>query len=635
LSHADRSLGTRGRLCLVGLVGLIAALGLCLMPGAAAAKKGKKDRVKVIDQNLYIGGSLDAVVAQATASHTDGVADAAGTLINNVNANDFNLRAQNIASFVKKKKVDLLGLQEAALWRLQIPTDGGGPSAANPNAALATTPLIDYIDTLLGALNKKALSKKGCKKFHQKHPNKQCYRGYKLASARVGADAEQPTDLDHNNGPDGKTYDVTQSATAPCPGTPMGAPNGPGCWLQGNDDVGVKFGEPPAAQCADNKDNDGDGLIDYGPPAGGHETSGPAAGGTAGLNPANSGPNWDCESRADNSETDVVPGPPSPGGGGTTDPSGLPQDANFDHHANAGHFGTADDATPPCGYVGPGCPTGAAYDGGGQGLDASGIADCNPSVPGPQDTSPDAGPALGAGGTWPFSGYDGDEDPGHAGSQVPVCLFHGVDADARLTNQDAIIARKGAGVKTSNPASGNYKNQVVLSAFGGASQLSFNRGWTSVDAKVRGKNKVHFVDTHLEDLENGTVREDQASELIAPGGPATLPNTVLVGDLNSDPSIQPGPDLVNDAAESNIAINRLTMAGFGFLSQTGPTFGHGQILNNPGDNTLTKRIDYVLTNSASIGSAGTTVLNRFSGLWQSDHVGVLTSLKVPGGKKKK
>ena len=61
----------------------------------------------------------------------------------------------------------------------------------------------------------------------------------------------------------------------------------------------------------------------------------------------------------------------------------------------------------------------------------------------------------------------------------------------------------------------------------------------ATDAKVRGSDSFHFVNTHLEAFDPAalvpSIRALQAGELVAPGGPATssLP-VVLVGDLNSD-----------------------------------------------------------------------------------------------------
>jgi endonuclease/exonuclease/phosphatase family metal-dependent hydrolase len=517
----------------VGLAALVAALGLCLMPGVANAKK---DRVKVMTQNLYLGSDLNRAVRQGLASHTDGLADEAGTIVNNVNTNDFAVRARAISKFIQKNKADLVGLQEAALWRLQTPSDGGGPSAANPNAQQASTPLIDYTDTLLAALNKKALSKKECKAFHEKHPGKQCYRGYTLVRSQQEANVEQPADVDHNNGPDGQTFDITTTSGA----------SDIGKWLLGNDDTGVEFAEPPSG------------------------------------------------------------------------PGQFPTDANFD---------TSDSGNTPD-------PPGE---------NGSPGTDCGDTLlPTLVDNNPAAGPAFGdptTGGPWPFDGYDRDINPTEHGVQTPVCLFHGIDADARLTMHDAIIARKGAGVKTRNATSGNYSAPDTLSVNVFGSPLFFLRGWVAADASVRGK-KFHIVDTHLESESNASFREDQASELIAPGGPATAPKTVLLGDLNSDPSVAPVnlPDGDND---SNIAYNRIAAAGFKSLTGPAPTAGlnsatgHTEILNNPGATNLTRRIDHILTNSASINVTHSQLLDRFvNGLWQSDHAGVLSVLKVPGGKKK-
>ena len=103
--------------------------------------------------------------------------------------------------------------------------------------------------------------------------------------------------------------------------------------------------------------------------------------------------------------------------------------------------------------------------------------------------------------------------------------------------RDVILARRGSGVQTSNPTSGNFKTLLAVPILG--QPLTIKRGWTATDAKVRGSGWFHFVNTHLEAFDPAalvpSIRAQQAGELVAPGGPATssLP-VVLVGDLNSD-----------------------------------------------------------------------------------------------------
>jgi endonuclease/exonuclease/phosphatase family metal-dependent hydrolase len=213
-------------------------------------------------------------------------------------------------------------------------------------------------------------------------------------------------------------------------------------------------------------------------------------------------------------------------------------------------------------------------------------------------------------------------------------MFHGIDGDNRLTMRDAILVRKGAGIKTSNVTSGNFSpaSTFALTVFG--QPLSFTRGWTAADVNVRGK-KFRLVNTHLESESVGSVREDQASELIASGGPATANPTVLIGDLNSDPAREP-TNLPNGDGGSKIAYDRLAAAGFRSLTGPAPTGGHGELLNDLSNLLTDGRIDHILTNSAAITMRSSLVLDgQGGGLWASDHGGVLSRLSVPGGKKKK
>ena len=68
---------------------------------------------------------------------------------------------------------------------------------------------------------------------------------------------------------------------------------------------------------------------------------------------------------------------------------------------------------------------------------------------------------------------------------------------------------------------------------GGAIPIDVERGWVSVDATVK-KSSFHFVNTHLEAFGDPAIREAQARELFAPGGPlVTDQQLIFVGDINS------------------------------------------------------------------------------------------------------
>ena len=547
--------GRRGRL---GLSLLIAALALCVLPGVADAKK-KTDKIGVATFNLYLGSDLGPATQAILGSRTDLFADRVGEVFREIGANDFNTRAKNISKQIQKKKVDLLGLQEVALWKVQIPTDASG---FNPAAQRATTPVIDYLDTLLEELNEKAKTKKECKEERQdanqtpgeKDDNKaaRCYMGYKAVSVQQEADLEFLGDFDNNPGPDGQTCDLTSGL---CPPPPNNS------WALGNDDTGVTLGEPrPVRQCADGIDNDGDTNIDW---------------------PADA----QCSGNLDGVEAVA----------GFQNTAAFPQDANFDSHGAAA------------------VPNNPSPDGPGVGTDPVGVTDC----PDNKTTGNSGGPFAGT--AWA------------AGTQ-PVCLFHGIDGDLSLTMRDVILARVGNGVKTTNPRSNNFSNTfaVTIPATGG--QIKFNRGWTAVDAKVRGK-KFTLVNTHLESENNGSVREDQATELVAPGGPASGPNTVLVGDLNSDPNRAP-VNLPNGDSGSSIAINRVLAAGYRLLAEVPgtATASHGDVsdvINNQSDTIGEGWIDHILTNGEDIERKGKTkLLDKFKdGLWSSDHAGVYVGIK--------
>ncbi len=216
-------------------------------------------------------------------------------------------------------------------------------------------------------------------------------------------------------------------------------------------------------------------------------------------------------------------------------------------------------------------------------------------------------------------------------SYEPVSVFSGTDIelpaglpptlDVRFTDRVALLARtdeKTADLKLSNAQSGAYQTALTITTAAG--QITAPRGWASVDAKIRGRS-FRFLTTHLEAF-SPLVRNPQAAQLLAGPAATDLP-VVAVGDFNSGP----GGDLG--------AYGILLAGGFAdaWPGGPGPTCCHATDLHNPSP-TLTKRIDLVLTTggfeTVSADVVGEEPADRTaSGLWPSDHAGVVATLRLP------
>ena len=181
-------------------------------------------------------------------------------------------------------------------------------------------------------------------------------------------------------------------------------------------------------------------------------------------------------------------------------------------------------------------------------------------------------------------------------------------------------------LKLSNAQAGNFVATCTIPASATLPAIPLRRGWVAVDAKIRGKS-FRFISTHLDGdcLPYTGFQQAQAAEVL--GGPAAtdLP-VVLVGDLNS-----PGDG-------SGVTYNNLIVAGFGdaaVLGGVGGTFTCCQaddILNPV--SILDRRIDVVLFRSG-FTVLGTEIVGELpsdrtpSGLWPSDHAGVVSRLRLP------
>jgi hypothetical protein len=203
------------------------------------------------------------------------------------------------------------------------------------------------------------------------------------------------------------------------------------------------------------------------------------------------------------------------------------------------------------------------------------------------------------------------------------------DNYVRLTDFDAVLARND--VETSNEEAWHYTDFYFT---GPPLFVSILRGYIAVDAVV-GKKTYRFVNTHLEPFDPD-VKMDQAEELMGRLAGETLP-IILVGDLNAE-----APDDVvyeyivneNDYVDS---WTRNKVQG----NKIGNTSGYESTLDDPYD-TLEKRIDFILVKShvwagdyQDIGPVIAFVVGDQrkdmtpSGLWPSDHAGVIARLKIP------
>ena len=215
----------------------------------------------------------------------------------------------------------------------------------------------------------------------------------------------------------------------------------------------------------------------------------------------------------------------------------------------------------------------------------------------------------------------------------------GADHNERLTMRDAILVRKGVGIKFKNPTSGTF--QTLLRVSVGGINFDVTRGWNAIDVKARGRS-FHVVDTHLEAFDSsgsnntnqgttlgkGDVRAAQATELVSPGGSAksTRP-VILIGDMNSDDdTVQPNGDRNAYAA--------LTAGGLSERSTANPL---SCCLNDPflvgGPNSINDfdhQVDHILANTNKIRFVKGFVDGRapVNGLYPSDHAGLTSVLKI-------
>lgn len=228
---------------------------------------------------------------------------------------------------------------------------------------------------------------------------------------------------------------------------------------------------------------------------------------------------------------------------------------------------------------------------------------------------------------------------GNESTSAPGCPF-GSEINVRLTMRDVILARDG--VTTSNPRSATFKTLMREKPTG--VNVDVTRGWTATDARVPGSKPFRFVNTHLEafdnqpvnhtnhgtDVGNGQVREAQARELFARGGPATGRRVILVGDLNSDKQteVKPGDALAYKALLGGGFVERSTSDPLGCCLQANILRANGW-----GDlSQFNHKVDHVMTSAPraiELERSAVTGRSPANGFWDSDHAGLFSLLALP------
>ncbi len=222
-------------------------------------------------------------------------------------------------------------------------------------------------------------------------------------------------------------------------------------------------------------------------------------------------------------------------------------------------------------------------------------------------------------------------------------------SDVRMVDHDVILVRKG--YPAVEVFSDNYEANVGLEL--GGAYVEFTRGFGIVYVNIRGYTH-RFVNTHLEirGATDSVFRLFQYYQMVELLGTIDFINAmygpkpiILVGDFNSSPDDVPGYGLHPDpeigylpyvppymlAVEAEYLDTWLLQKKF----DEGYTSGFDEYVSDP-DATLTTRIDLIfldpmglIVKSVKCNVVGDEISDMTpSGLWPSDHAGVVSKVKL-------
>jgi endonuclease/exonuclease/phosphatase family metal-dependent hydrolase len=221
----------------------------------------------------------------------------------------------------------------------------------------------------------------------------------------------------------------------------------------------------------------------------------------------------------------------------------------------------------------------------------------------------------------------------------PLSGTAGAAEDVRLTDRDVILFRSDSDIRIEGRGGGHYTTQFKVQL--GDVTFPFVRGYAWADIAV-GSATIRFITTHLESHDAKLARAQAEELLTGPGGNPDL-STVIVCDCNSNPA--------SPAARATLPIGsgaayRLLTKDHGFTdlwvrqssrADLGGTASLDELVNDKTPD-FSRRIDLVLARAATpveitpsrAELTGNELQDRdpATGLWPSDHAGVVVQLQV-------
>jgi endonuclease/exonuclease/phosphatase family metal-dependent hydrolase len=129
------------------LIAFIASYAVSSGQTLAADRSNGVPVVKVMTQNLYLGADLDLILDEFDPTDpTNSLIRGIALFLQSVQGTDFTERADALAQQIQREQPDVIGLQEVARFELSVP---GAPPV--------TTPVLDYKEILLDALQARDL----------------------------------------------------------------------------------------------------------------------------------------------------------------------------------------------------------------------------------------------------------------------------------------------------------------------------------------------------------------------------------------------------------------------------------------------------------------------------------------------